>query len=317
MHAVDVDPPVIRVCCPKSQVFEDLAAGHFRVEHRGAREPEGNSTGGLWALVVRSESLVDGETLRLHPGLRVVVRAGTGLDNIDVGCAVARGIAVRAIPGVSARDVAELALALMFSLLRLIVPASAACRRGDAGKEHFVGCRCKGKTMGILGCGRIGTELGRMARAVGMRVLGVVKCPAGRRRQELAREGIELVSVEHLLTLSDVVVNCLPHSEETRELLDKAALLQMPPGSFLVNVGRASVMNGADVVAMLNSGHLAGVACDVYDAVIASCEHPRLLRTPHIGAMTTTAQDTIAEQAIQILMEEYRKERTSATNISD
>jgi D-3-phosphoglycerate dehydrogenase len=253
------------------------------------------------ALVVRSAVKVTADLLAAAPKLRVIGRAGVGVDNVDVPAATARKVVVMNTPGGSSVAVAELALGLMLALARQIPRADATMHAGQWEKKSLEGGELFGKTLGLVGCGRIAIEVARRAAAFGMRIVG--SDPAA---PAAAREaGIELVSFEKLLAVSDYVSLHLAMSPGVRGLFGDAVFAQMKPGARLVNCARGEVVDEAALARALESGKLAGAAVDVYgkeppaaDAPLLHCPH--LIATPHIGASTREAQErvgtAIAEQ---------------------
>ncbi len=262
---------------------------------------------------MRSESRIEDSVLDAFQSLKVIVRAGTGLDNINLEAADSRNIRVRAIPGRSSRDVAELAIGLCIVLAKLIVAAHTRCSQGSADKRDFLGKRLMGCTLGVLGCGRIGSEVGRLGTVMGMRVLGFVRKLTTQREEHFTSIGIECVDLVTLLAEADFIVVCLPLTNETKGLLHTRALAATKSGSYLINVSRAEIVDEKSVIELLNKGHFSGVASDVCGEILSRYEHPRLVKTPHIGAMTREAQTDIAREVVRILYEEfYMEERNVA-----
>lgn len=246
------------------------------------------------ALIVRSATQVDGAVFDAAPALRVIGRAGVGVDNIDVDEASRRGVAVFNAPGGNTIAAAELTVALMLAAVRRVAAADRAVRDGRWDRSSFRGIELAGKTLGLVGAGRIGGEVAARCSAFGMGVVAYDPyLEPGR------ADGLDLVSWDRLLAESDVVSIHVPLSDETRHLLDAEAIGRLKPGSFVVNVSRGGVIDESALVAALESGHLAGAALDVYETEPLP-EHsplrdvPNLVMTPHLGASTAEAQVRVA-----------------------
>lgn len=258
------------------------------------------------ALLVRSATRVDAELLARAPGLTVVGRAGVGLDNVDVGAATSRGVLVMNTPGANALATAEHTWALILALCRRVPEADAGLRRGEWERKRLVGVQLHGKTLGVVGLGRVGRIVARRGRAFGMRVVGSDPYLATDAAEEL---GVELVDLGRLLAESDVVTLHAPLTDETRGLIDAPAVAQMKPGARLVNCARGGLIDEATVAAALADGRLAGAAFDVYateppegSPLVGA---PNVVLTPHLGASTVEAQRDvsvqIAEQVVAAL----------------
>lgn len=249
------------------------------------------------ALIVRSATKVDADLLDHAGSLRIVARAGVGVDNIDIAEATRRGIAVFNTPEASTLAVAELTMALILDLVRHVAEADRSIRDGAWDRSALRGVELWGKTLGLVGAGRIGREVASRARAFGMIVLAcdpyLDDC-----------DGMELCSMERVLGESDVVSLHVPLTEETRHLLDHDALALMRPGSFLVNVSRGGIIDEAALAAALQSGRLAGAALDVYEHEPLPADSPlrrapHLVLTPHLGASTMEAQRRVAVETAE------------------
>jgi len=244
------------------------------------------------ALIVRSRTKVTAEVLAAGKRLKVVGRAGVGVDNIDVESASQHGIAVLNAPGGNVISAAELTLGLMLAVLRHIDRASASIKHGEWERSRFQGSELFGKTLGLVGAGRIGSEVARRAAAFGMTVL--VYDPY--LSQERAREiGSEQVSLAALLERSDIVSVHTPLSDETRGLIGPRELAWMKPTAYLINAARGGVVDESALAAALEAGKLAGAALDVFEREPPSSESPLLkldnvLALPHLGAATREAQ---------------------------
>jgi D-3-phosphoglycerate dehydrogenase len=247
------------------------------------------------ALVVRSATRVDAEALAQASNLAVIGRAGIGVDNIDVAAASARGIAVMNSPEAGATTTAELAIALLVALARKIPQADAALRAGKWEKSKFSGVELGGKTLGVLGLGRIGRIVAARGTGLALRVLA--HDPFVRPGAEPA--GVTLVEFERLLAESDFLSVHVPLSDATRHLLGPAEFAKLKPGARLVHCARGGIVDEAALLAALESGRLAGAALDVFEQEPPPPGHPLLGRpdvivTPHIGASTEEAKHAVA-----------------------
>ncbi len=249
------------------------------------------------ALIVRSETKVGEALLQEAPHLRVVARAGVGLDNIDVEAATRHGVAVFNAPNANTLAAAELTVALILAAVRKVAAADRALREGRWDRAAFKGVELSGRTLGLVGAGRIGKEVAARCRAFGMTVLAcdpyLEQC-----------EGVELCSLEKVLTDADVISVHVPLNDETRHLMDANKLAMMRRGSYLVNASRGGVVDEAALVEALESGHLAGAALDVYEsepppASSPLLQAPNLVLTPHLGASTVEAQVRVASEVAE------------------
>ena len=245
-------------------------------------------------LIVRSATRVTDELLAQAPRLRIVGRAGVGVDNIDLEAATRRGIVVTNTPGSNAASVAEHALALMLALARSIPQLNAALHAGRWEKSGAGGVELRGKTLGLIGLGRVGAEVARRARALEMRVLAHDPYL----RPELAAElGVELVPLADVLAQSDFLSLHTALSPATDKLLNAQTLAQMKRGSRLVNTARGELVDEAALAEALRSGHLAGAGLDVFavepprDSPLLGL--PNVIATPHVAGSTTEAQEEV------------------------
>ena len=264
------------------------------------------------ALIVRSATRVDDEALEAGRRLRVVGRAGVGLDNIDVESATRRGVLVMNTPGANATATAEHTWALLLSLCRRIPAADASVRAGRWERRRYTGIQLHGKTLGVVGLGRVGRLVALRAQGFGMEVLAYDPYLSADAAAELR---VELVDLEQLLAGSDVVTLHVPLTEQTRGFLGTEQLVGMKPGALLVNAARGGLVDEAAVAAALETGRLAGAAFDVF-AAEPPAGSPLLARddvvlTPHLGASTIEAQRDVSVQIIEQVLaalrdEEYR-----------
>ena len=255
-----------------------------------------NGLGSVDALVVRGRTAVSREVLAAaSPRLRVVGRAGAGLDNIDLQAARQHGVIVVNAPGAGTAAVAELTLALMLALARKIPQAHTSLQRGEWRKAELSGVQLQGKTLGVIGVGRVGSAVAGMATALGMRVLGYDPNLA---EATLRERGVEPVDLEALLARSDFISLHVPLNEQTRGMVDAARLARTKPGAFLINTARGGVVDESALLQALESGQLAGAGLDVFGREPPGQDplllHPAVVATPHIGAQTAEAQQQAA-----------------------
>jgi D-3-phosphoglycerate dehydrogenase len=258
------------------------------------------------ALIVRSQVQVDAELIAAGSRLVVIGRAGVGVDNVDLDAATRAGITVVNAPTGNTIAAAEHTLALLYGLARKIVPAEASLRRGEWKRAQFTGLELRGRTLGILGLGKIGMAIAVRARAMEMRVLGVDPYI----NAEIAENhGVELVDFDGLLARSDVITVHVPLTRATKGLIGKDALAKMKPGAILLNVARGGVLDEAAVAEALRDGRLAGAGVDVFEHEPPTgsplLDAPNTLLTPHLGASTVEAQvlvsEEVASQVIDVL----------------
>lgn len=250
------------------------------------------------ALVVRSATKVTQEVLERATSLRLIVRGGVGVDNIAVDEARRRGVEVANTPEANSISVAEHAIALMFALARRITEADVSMRAGRWEKTRLEGTELYQKTLGLVGLGRIATEVARRAVALGMRVIACRR--SGKTAEEVTALGVEVVPIDELLARADIVSLHLPFSKETHHLFDEARIARMKKGAFLVNCARGGIVDEKALARALEGGHLAGAAMDVFEKEPIDPAHPLLklpnvVLTPHLGASTLEGQRRVGE----------------------
>jgi len=257
-------------------------------------------------VIVRSATKIRKEIIdsALETGnLKLIIRGGVGVDNIDVTYAESKGIKVRNTPKASSSAVAELALGHMFSLARFIGIANATMREGKWNKKQYIGIELSGKTLGLIGFGRIGRELAKRAKVLEMKIiyndiLGEAKdCPE-----------YSFVSLDKLLADSDFISLHIPGNKNESPVIDKAEFSKMKDGAYLINCARGSVVNEAALLEALNSGKIAGAGIDVFPEEppqnLELIRHEKVSVTPHIGASTKEAQKRIGQEIVSIIKEE-------------
>ena len=255
------------------------------------------------ALVVRSQVQVDAEAIAAGTRLQVIGRAGVGVDNVDLDAATRAGITVVNAPTGNTIAAAEHTLALLYGVARRIAAADASVRRGEWKRAEFTGNELRGRTLGIIGLGKIGQAIA--ARAVAMEMTVLASDPFVTAEQA-AHHGVELVPFETILERSDVVTVHVPMTRATRGLIGRDQLARMKPGAILLNVARGGVVDEAAVAAALRDGQLGGAGIDVFEHEPPTgsplLDAPNTVLTPHLGASTAEAQVAVAEEiADQVL----------------
>jgi D-3-phosphoglycerate dehydrogenase len=248
------------------------------------------------ALVVRSRTKVTGPLLAAADRLKVVGRAGVGVDNIDLAAATTRGVIIANTPTATSQAVAELALGLMFALARSIPRGDSAMKTGQWIKKELQGVELNGKVLGIIGMGNIGASVARSAAALGMTTLGFDPLLS---QDEISRRGAQPVTLAEVYRRSDFISLHVPLSPDTRGMIGGQALGQMKRGVRLICTARGGVIDETALLGALESGQVAGAALDVFaqepPGLTALVAHPNVIATPHIGAQTVEAQMRAAE----------------------
>jgi D-3-phosphoglycerate dehydrogenase / 2-oxoglutarate reductase len=263
---------------------------------------------GADALVVRSATKVTAAVMAAAPRLRVIARAGTGVDNVDVPAATERGIVVMNAPGANSISVAELAIALMLSLSRAIPSADAAMKQGVWEKKKLTGAELRGKTLGIVGLGRIGQEVGTRARGFGMNLVAHDPFIS---EQVAATLGIELLSLDDLCAAADYITLHLPSTPETRHLFNAARLARCKPGVRIVNTARGELIDEPALAAAIEGRQVAGAGLDVFETEPPVdwrlAKLPQVVATPHIAASTVEAQEQVGIETAVALRDFLRE----------
>jgi D-3-phosphoglycerate dehydrogenase len=248
------------------------------------------------ALIVRSGTKVTAELLGAADKLRVIGRAGIGVDNVDLGAATARGVIVMNSPEGNAITTAEHAIALMTSLARRIPEATASVRAGKWERSKFSGKELFNQVLGLIGLGTIGSIVADRARGLQMRVIAVDPLVSEERAQRL---GVELVSLDELYRRADVISVHVPKTKDNTGMINAEAFAKMKDGVLIVNAARGGIVSESALVDALESGKVAGAAVDVFESEPPPKDHPLLQRddvvlTPHLGAATSQAQLNVA-----------------------
>ncbi|MGO4870036.1 MAG: phosphoglycerate dehydrogenase, partial [Roseiarcus sp.] len=251
-------------------------------------------------LAIRSATKVTAKLLEHAKKLKVIGRAGIGVDNVDIPAATARGVIVMNTPFGNSITTAEHAIALMFALARQIPAADASTQAGKWEKNRFMGVEMTGKTLGIIGCGNIGTIVA--SRAIGLK-MHVVAYDPFLSEERAAELGVEKVELEDLLKRADVITLHTPMTAQTKNILSAAAIAKTKKGVRIVNCARGGLVDEAALRAALDSGHVAGAAFDVFVEEPATKNplfgHPNVVATPHLGAATNEAQENVALQVAE------------------
>ncbi len=253
-------------------------------------------------MIVRSGTKVTGELLENPGKLRAVIRAGVGVDNIDVPEATRHGIVVMNTPGGNTVSTAEHTVTMMMALARHIPTADATLHQGKWERSKLVGVQLAGKTLGIIGLGRIGREVARRAIGLDMKVVGYDPFLTAERANQLGIESVE--TLEEVLPRADFLTVHTPLSDDTLDLIGEAQLKMMKPGARVLNCARGGIVNEKALEEALKSGHIAGAALDVFVEEPPG-DHPLLklsnvVVSPHLGASTTEAQESVAREAAQL-----------------
>ena len=286
---------------------EALRAAGWSVDAKAGRKPAelARDLADADALIVRSATQVTAELIEAAPKLRVIARAGTGVDNVDVPAATARGILVMNAAGASSVSVAELAVGLMLSLARPIPAADASMKRGEWEKKKFMGTELRGKLLGVIGFGRIGREVAARARAFGMEIVAYDPFIAARAAEAA---GTALVELDDLLARADFISLHMPSLPETHHVMNAERLARCKKGVRIVNTARGELIDEAALADAIESGHVAGAGLDVFDSEPPTDKRltslPQVVATPHIAASTIEAQEQVGSE-IAINVRDY------------
>lgn len=254
-------------------------------------------------IIIRSGTTLTPELLEGQKRLKAIVRAGVGVDNIDLPSATREGIVVMNTPAGNTTSTAEHTIAMMLALSRNIGPAAASMKAGQWDRKKFTGTQLAGKTLAVVGLGRIGQEVAKRALGLEMKVLGYDPFLSAERA---AKQGIESVpTVDDLIEHCDYLTVHTPLTDETRGIINATRLAKMKKGARIINCARGGIVDEADLAAAIESGHIAGAALDVFvdeppkdDRLV---KLPGVLATPHLGASTDEAQELVALEAAEIM----------------
>ena len=256
------------------------------------------------ALIIRSGVTADAELIKSAPQLKAIARAGVGVDNVDLDAATANGIVVMNTPGGNTISTAEHTFGLMIALSRHIPQGHQSLAEGRWDRKAFTGVELKGKTLGIIGLGRIGQAIATRAQAFAMSVIAhdPYLPPA-----VAAAIDVPLLDLNTVFSRADYLTLHAMVSDETRGLINAASIATMKPGVRIINAARGALINSADLAQALRSGKVAGAALDVYEQEPPPADHPLLglpnvVHTPHLAASTSDAQVTVAVEAAQLIV---------------
>ena len=262
------------------------------------------AVGTAHALIIRSGVTADAELLAAAPNLRAIARAGVGVDNVDLAAATARGVVVMNTPGGNTISTAEYTFGLMLALARHIPQGHASLAAGRWDRKSFGGVELRGKTLGIIGLGRIGQAIARRAQAFDMQVIAhdPYLPPA-----VAAAITVPLLALDEVYAQSDFLTLHALFTDETRGMINARSIAGMKDGARIINAARGALINDRDLAAALQSGKLAGAALDVYAQEPPAPDNPLLglptvIHTPHLAASTADAQVTVAQEAAQLTL---------------
>jgi D-3-phosphoglycerate dehydrogenase / 2-oxoglutarate reductase len=261
-------------------------------------------------VIVRSATKITADILEKPGHVRAIARAGVGIDNIDVAAATRHGIIVMNTPGGNTISAAEHTVALMMALARHVAAADASTRAGKWERSKFMGTQLAGKTLGVIGMGRIGREVARRAAGLDMHVIGFDPFVTPDRASQMNIDAVH--NLDAFLPRCDFLTVHTPLTDETRDLIGAAEIAKLKSGCRIINTARGGIINEAAIAAALKAGSLAGAAFDVFESEPPKPDSPLLtapnmILTPHLGASTLEAQDAVAREAAQLLIDYLTK----------
>ena len=292
----------ILVAEPLAKSGLEILRAHHEVDEKIGLSPDELAAiiGEYDALLVRSQVKVTAAILAHATRLVVIGRAGVGVDNVDLEAATKAGIVVVNAPTGNTVSAAEQTIALMLALARKTAAADASIRRGEWKRSNYTGVELRGRTLGIIGLGKIGQAVADRAAGLEMNVIGYDPFVTA---EQAALHGVTLVELDAIIEQSDVITVHVPLNKATRDIVGAEQIARMKPGVMLVNVARGGVYNEAAVAQALTDGKLAGAAFDVYDPEppvdSPILKAPNTVLTPHLGALTAEAQLRVAEEACE------------------
>ena len=307
----NVHPSAVDVLKQAGEEITFAANGQITREALLAAVPEAD------ALVIRSAHKIDAEVLAAATKLKVIARAGVGVDNVDIGEATKRGVVVMNTPDGNTISTAEHTFGLMLALARQIPQAHATLVAGKWDRKAFMGVELRGKTLGIVGFGRIGRAVAKRAQAFEMSVIAYDPyIPA-----DLAAEmGVDMVSLDDLFSRSDFITLHALLTDETRDMVNKDSIARMKPGVRIIDAARGALINEADLAEALKSGRVAGAALDVFAQEPPQADNPliglpNVVHTPHLAASTEDAQIVVAVEAARLVVDALlRKDYKNVVN---
>jgi D-3-phosphoglycerate dehydrogenase len=301
----------ILVCDPIApEGIDRLKKAGFSVESASSitRQSLIETVEGYDALIVRSRTKVTREVIEHGKRLKIIARAGSGIDNIDLEAAEEREIEVICTPEAPADAVAELTIGLMIALARRIVQADSAMKQGRWIKKELRGMLLKDMRLGLIGLGNIGLRVARIAKAMGMKILVTKRTPPPPELLEALEA--EFLPLDELLRRSDIVSIHVPLTEETRHIIGAEEISKMRDGAFLINTSRGGVVDEEALLEALRSGKLGGAALDVFEVEppknLELIKLPNVICTPHIGAQTVETQRRVSEMLAEKIIRFFR-----------
>ena len=257
-------------------------------------------------VVFRSGVALGGDVIHEARQLRLLIRAGSGLDNIDVDEVRRRGIRLVRVPGPGAQAVAEMTFALLLDIARRVSLADRSVRQARWPKPQLIGSLTRGKTLGVVGVGNIGTRVGEVGARWGMRVVGCVEHPSPQRAERFASRGITLMDLDDVAAEADFLSIHVPLKDSTRYLIDGKVLARMKPGAYVINIARGGILHEEALSMSLDAGRLAGAALDVHEqegegVLPQLARHQNVVLTPHIGAMAAETQQQIGRRVLRLI----------------
>jgi len=292
----NVDPRAVDIL--KAVDGFHVTAAAYNREQTLAAVPEAD------ALIIRSATTADAELIEKADRLKIIARAGVGVDNVDLDAATARGIVVVNTPDGNTISTAEMTLGLMLALARFIPQGHGSLAGGNWDRKSFVGVELRGKTLGVVGFGRIGRAVAKRAQAFDMTVVAYDPYIAPDIAADL---GVEMVDLDTLFSRADFISLHSLITDETREMINAPSLAKMKKGVRIINAARGGLINDTDLAQALKSGHAAGAALDVYAQEPPPPDHPLLglpnvIHTPHLAASTTDAQINVGIDAARLIV---------------
>jgi D-3-phosphoglycerate dehydrogenase len=257
-------------------------------------------------VVFRSGVALGKDVIRDARQLRLLIRAGSGLDNIDVGEVRRRRMRLVRVPGPGAQAVAEMTFALLLNVARRVSLADRSVRQARWPKPQLVGSLTQGKILGVVGIGNIGTRVGEVGARWGMRVVGCVEHPSPQRAERFASRGITLMDLDEVAAQADFLSIHVPLKDSTRHLIDGKVLARMKPGAYVINIARGGILDEEALSMSLDAGRLAGAALDVHEregegVLPPLARHENVVLTPHIGAMAAETQQQIGRRVLRLI----------------
>ncbi len=306
MHVLVPDnvDPVVQVILGNHNALRVTAPGKMSRDETMATIETAN------ALIIRSSTKADAELLAAAPNLKAIARAGVGVDNIDLDAATEHGVVVMNTPHGNTIATAEHAFGLMLALARDIPQAHISLAEGRWDRKKYMGTELRGKTLGIIGLGRIGRAIAARAQAFEMDCITYDPFVDA---EVSAHFNVESVEMRDLYARADFITLHALVTDETEGMINEKAISQMKPGVRIINAARGALINDADLAAALKSGHVGGAALDVYAVEPPAAENPliglpNVIHTPHLAASTHEAQVAVAAEAAELIVDALLKE---------